>query len=459
MSALHSMKTSERKQAANRGNALRSTGPRTSAGKRRARLNALKNGQRARTLAGDGLAPGDDPRAFERWRGDFVAGFAPQEPLEAHLVEELARLGWKRRRVERAQAALQAREVEKLELATLRQLHALNQESLDISDAEMVEHGLLGAKDCTAKFEEALNLLDQVIEQVEKEGPTDSLEGALRTLYGQCPPWRGGLVLTLCRRIRNGEATEGVPEESMQAGLLQLLHEERRDLLEQYELLRFEQVEITTPLREACLAPSDPRWPLLLRQEAMIERQIDRRLRLLERLLRGRQRHGSGGACRSESEARSQESEGSLRKAEDRNLEPKCDKAVTAKPAPARALTSGRFGPRAGDEPGMLGPRHASRSQGVTGRIPVLPDAPVGEWPGGPEATGSARKEEKKSTNEANKLMKTKHRVYKRTQTKPTVDTDPSVFTRRGISPMPELTASQSKNSSWSPPARVLAGR
>ena len=67
-----------------------------------------------------------------------------------------------------------------------------------------------------------------------------------------------------------------------------LLHEKRRDLLEQYELLRFEQVEITTPLREACLAPTDARWPSLLRQEATIERQIDRRLRLLERLRRKR---------------------------------------------------------------------------------------------------------------------------------------------------------------------------
>jgi len=447
MSALHGNKTSERRLAANRGNALRSTGPRTRAGKRRARLNALKNGQRARTLTADGVEPGDDPRAYERWRGEFVAGFAPQEPLEAHLVEELARLGWKRQRVERAQAALQAREVEKLELATLRQLHALNRESLDTSDAEFVEHGLLGAKDCTAKFEEALNLVDQVIEQVEKEEATDSLEGALRTLYGQCPPWRGGLVLTLCRRIRNGEATEGVPEESMQAGLLQLLHEERRDLLEQYELLRFEQVEITTPLREACLAPSDPRWPLLLRQEAMIERQIDRRLRLLERLLRGRQRNGRGGACRKESEGR-------MRKAEDRSLEPKCDNAVTARPAPART----------GNGPGALGPRHASRRQGGTGRMPVLRDtgcgqastgkmpvvrdAPTGELPRGPEVTGSAGKNEKKSTNEANKLMKTKDRVYKRTQTKPTVDADPSAFTGRGILPMPEPTVNQSKNSS-----------
>jgi hypothetical protein len=288
MSALKQGKTSERLRAANRGNALKSTGPRTSEGKRRVRVNAWKHGQRARTAARDGLERGEDPRAYERWRQEIVAAFEPQDPLEVHLVEELARLGWKRKRVERAQAALQEREVEKLELSHLRQLHALNRESLDSSDAEIIEHGLLGAKDCTAKYEESLPLLDQVIERVEKEEWAESFEAALQTLYGQRPPWRGSLVLSAYRKVRDTEAPGAEQDECLKAGLLRLLHEERRDLLEQYELLRFEQVEITTPLREACLAPTDARWPQLLRQEAIIERQIDRRLRLLERLLRRR---------------------------------------------------------------------------------------------------------------------------------------------------------------------------
>jgi len=288
MSARKQEKASERQFAANRRNALKSTGPRTSEGKRRVRVNAWKHGRRARTVARDRPERGEDARAYERWRQEIMATFAPQDPLEVHLVEELARLGWKRKRVERAQAALQEREVEKLELSHLRQLHALNRESLDSSDAEIIEHGLLGAKDCTAKFEEALPLLDQVIEQVEREEWAESFEGALQTLYGQRPPWRGSLVLSAYRKVRDREAPEAGGDGSLQAGLLRLLHEERRDLLEQYELLRFEQVEITAPLREACLAPTDARWPNLLRQEAIIERQIDRRLRLLERLLRRR---------------------------------------------------------------------------------------------------------------------------------------------------------------------------
>ena len=288
MSTLNVQGTSERRLAANRGNARKSTGPRTSEGTRRARANAWKHGRRARTVPSELRERGENLRAYERWRQEIMAAFEPQDPLEVHLVEELARLGWKRKRVERAQAALQEREVEKLELSHLRQLHALNRESLDSSDAEIIEHGLLGAKDCTAKYEEALPLLEQVIEQVEKEEWAESFEGALQTLYGQRPPWRGSLVLSAYRKVREREASEAARDESLRAGLLRLLHEERRDLLEQYELLRFEQVEITTPLCEACLAPMDARWPSLLRHEATIERQIDRRLRLLERLRRRR---------------------------------------------------------------------------------------------------------------------------------------------------------------------------
>jgi hypothetical protein len=278
-------KVSPRQLAANRRNALKSTGPRTPEGKRRVRGNAWKHGRRART---PGRERGEDAGGYEDWREKILAAFAPQDAMEVYLVEELARLGWKRQRVERAQAALQERELEKLELAHLRQLHALNRESLETSEADVAERGLLAAKECTAKFEEALQLLDQVIEQVEKQDWTESFEATLRALYGKQPPWRGSLVLSVYRQLRERAAPDAEQEESLQAGLLRMLHEERRDLLEQYELLRFEQVEITTPLREACLAPADPRWTSLLRQEAIIERQIDRRLRLLERLLHRR---------------------------------------------------------------------------------------------------------------------------------------------------------------------------
>ncbi len=51
--------TSKQRSAVNRQNASRSTGPKTDDGKARSRVNALKHGLRAETLA----LPNEDPTA------------------------------------------------------------------------------------------------------------------------------------------------------------------------------------------------------------------------------------------------------------------------------------------------------------------------------------------------------------------------------------------------------------
>src|ERR1051325_11172937 len=72
---------------ANRLNALKSTGPRTSEGKSTSRLNAFKHGifAEARTLIGE------DKTAFEALRDDYLDRFHPSGPAEASPCEQNAR--------------------------------------------------------------------------------------------------------------------------------------------------------------------------------------------------------------------------------------------------------------------------------------------------------------------------------------------------------------------------------
>ena len=56
--------TTKRQAAANRQNAMRSTGPRTPQGKQAAKWNALRHGLRPETL----VLPDEDPEEFERFR-------------------------------------------------------------------------------------------------------------------------------------------------------------------------------------------------------------------------------------------------------------------------------------------------------------------------------------------------------------------------------------------------------
>ncbi|MGH9552683.1 MAG: hypothetical protein ACRD3W_25110, partial [Terriglobales bacterium] len=94
---------------ANRANAKRSTGPKTEAGKSRSKLNALKHGLSAeRVVIGD-----EDPREFEALRAALQRDWQPDTALESELVDQLAGIFWRLRRVSAIEAAIvKAREAE-----------------------------------------------------------------------------------------------------------------------------------------------------------------------------------------------------------------------------------------------------------------------------------------------------------------------------------------------------------
>ena len=71
--------------AANRRNALKSTGPRTPEGKDAARRNALKHGLTAATIP-----PAEDPSAFESRAASFRQTLKPATDYHAWLVDEIA---------------------------------------------------------------------------------------------------------------------------------------------------------------------------------------------------------------------------------------------------------------------------------------------------------------------------------------------------------------------------------
>lgn len=90
---------SEAKLIANRANAKLSTGPRTPAGKARVRLNAIRHGifaSEALIRAGDGAEEGP---AFEALLAALKDDLAPAGALEELLVEKLAVIVWRWRRV------------------------------------------------------------------------------------------------------------------------------------------------------------------------------------------------------------------------------------------------------------------------------------------------------------------------------------------------------------------------
>ena len=93
---------SDKQLIANRANAMRSTGPKTAAGKALSRMNAHKHGLTAETIViGD-----EDPRAFDLLRAQLEEEHNPRPGIESELVERMAALMWRIRRVPVFEAAL-----------------------------------------------------------------------------------------------------------------------------------------------------------------------------------------------------------------------------------------------------------------------------------------------------------------------------------------------------------------
>ena len=88
--------------AANRRNALKSTGPRTAAGKAASSRNALRHGLTARAP----LVFDEDTADFDRFRAEMRATLALRDPREELLAEAMAQAAWRLRRAARAEAAL-----------------------------------------------------------------------------------------------------------------------------------------------------------------------------------------------------------------------------------------------------------------------------------------------------------------------------------------------------------------
>jgi hypothetical protein len=97
--------SSERRAAANRRNAQKSTGPRTPEGKARVALNALKHGVTARTP----FIPSDDPDEFADLTRELLEDLDPRTALERELADRIVGICWRRRRLWRAEEEIIAR--------------------------------------------------------------------------------------------------------------------------------------------------------------------------------------------------------------------------------------------------------------------------------------------------------------------------------------------------------------
>ena len=102
--------TSERQRAANRRNAQLSTGPRTPEGRAISSRNSEQHGVLSQRVTTDV----EENEIYERMLNSFMEEYGPRSETEILLVERLANLFWRERRLiqtERSQLSLQQDDV------------------------------------------------------------------------------------------------------------------------------------------------------------------------------------------------------------------------------------------------------------------------------------------------------------------------------------------------------------
>jgi hypothetical protein len=129
--------TSYRQIEANRRNALKSTGPKTEAGKQVSRCNAVRHGLTAETVL-SALEDAEDYKAFE---AAITADYDAQSAVERELVLRLASILWRLRRATTIETGL-------FEIQA-QQLHDYRQNRQPLPDFRDLSYAVFGRADST----------------------------------------------------------------------------------------------------------------------------------------------------------------------------------------------------------------------------------------------------------------------------------------------------------------------
>jgi hypothetical protein len=306
---------------ARRRNAQKSTGPRTEQGKRRAAQNGRRHAA-PRISRCPAPTPGLTGSA-EKLAHELAQAFEPANSAERLLVEELARLHFRKRGNQEAQEGLIQKNWHKLARDRAEHQRELTLECSDYPYHLAAAAGFLTMEDCPAKFRELSRLLNVVKDDVQQGNFSRDAEELLKTLYGPGPTMRGARVLGSYRRLlesgfapRTSEAEAGpaspvapppeateansVPApaagqseearaarfdqaslEAARADLLRALQEEKSILAAKYVTYLDEHIPSPMAVERAALVPAEDAWRALIHQDQALDRQIESKTRLL----------------------------------------------------------------------------------------------------------------------------------------------------------------------------------
>ena len=300
-----------RRLDAARRNSQRSTGPRSAAGKERMKMNALQHGCDAapENEAAVMRALGEDPERYAALQRELSTAYGPGDALWDQQLSDLARLYWRRSRIERMETGLMRRALHVVEERKRTRRHQIAAATFDASSSLASDPKLPVPADPCARLRQQLSRLTAIHAQIQQGMVTARHYFTIANFLGTTPGWRPARITQLMAMFTDRAGYQAKKDnkglndyvnermggaanvEVLWGELLRLLAEEIAAVKAAFEEEVATQEEMDAIERDCCLAPAGETWEMLLRQEAALDRSIDRKVRIL---LTMRKEHGTG---------------------------------------------------------------------------------------------------------------------------------------------------------------------
>jgi hypothetical protein len=317
-------------RAARRSNARRSTGPRTPAGKQNSKFNGARHGAYAASENHYHImrALGEDPQEFEMLKQQLMVSYGPADALWQHQVEDLAKLYWRRQRLERAQEGMMRRALLAAQEHQRRRREEMAGATFDASQPlEILAAPLSESTDLGVRLRRILSSLGVIRRWVaqtsavevcgsssdpdtnrgaqirgsalpgsetnqqsavrnaqspitNQQSPIADAQSTIERLYRGMMGWRQVQLLKLLRQASE-PGPSAPPGDPPRQELLKLLDQEIARVREEFEYGEKVNEERAILERDACLVPVGDEWRTLVRLEDALDRSIDRKVKIL----------------------------------------------------------------------------------------------------------------------------------------------------------------------------------
>ncbi len=278
--------TSPKQIAANRRNAVKSTGPRTPEGRAVSKMNALKHGILSRQVLVRGQVLQESPKEFTALHQRFWDDLQPEGPVEELLVDQIVTAHWRLRRALSAEAGEISLSVD---AGSRKRSRGTNPALLWMKWTAFGDpiHSMENSSIGTAIL---VNWLRDVRQTVEAEGSLT--EAAVQKLAGRFGGKPNTLVLELedFRKNQDTVSLEGdaALRERQKTAALALLDRKLCGLQFNLKLREHDESCEEDARRAADVLPTGAVLDKILRYETKLERQMYRAMAQLERVQRMR---------------------------------------------------------------------------------------------------------------------------------------------------------------------------